>query len=251
MVKKMAISYLAYTLVFVILCPQLTPGRSVAYRCQFNPSSAECRGRRCRLNPSSAECTPRTKRPITTTKTQPVIESIRYHTEDKVIRKSKDVNLATSTAKNCCPEERRKNNRCSDVSAGEVWLDKTVTETLSWDRTSGRSVSSGTTFTAGTPSLSTSFALIIERSTSHTWGRTESQERKFSNRIPGAKAEPGQKKVCEYFTTLYNVDVPFTITWNDGEKTKGVFKGRLSSHNEVDCRPTWPDSLNPPGKSGC
>merc|ERR1712004_685448 len=202
---------------------------------------------------SSSSSSSSSFRTTTTTKKPAYIVNLKYH-KDQVKKTSvEDITLAISTAQNCCPVNRR--SRCSDTTGTKSVKQTRLTETRTWDRTSGRSVTRGLTFRAEIPILKASFGrearIDYEESESRSWGRSDSKEVIFRDEFYPAVASPGERAVCKHTSERYNIEIPFTMTWSDRKTTKGVFRGKMYTQSKVHCDCTFPDELNPKGNSGC
>lgn len=106
---------------------------------------------------------------------------------------------------------------------------KTFAQTESWGHTAGASITVGTTFKTGVPSISEGeISMEVSASYEHTWGTEQYEEETYSTNVK-CSAPPGTKTVCDYITNAAELDVPYTMhLTQEGGGTKtinGVWTG--------------------------
>jgi len=148
------------------------------------------------------------------------IESMEYHIDRQTTAVTVPEVLGKIVKENHCPAGITCPNQSSTLSVSE-----SRTSTRSWSHTAGVGVTVGMSFSAGVPLLAeTEFSVEVSASYEHSWGTEESTTKDYSISFD-CVAGSGLRVTCEFDTKKQILDVPFTITWNTGEKTYGVYNG--------------------------
>jgi hypothetical protein len=153
---------------------------------------------------------------------------LQYHLDDMAMLEDTPVSLGTKVVTNNCPENLL--HRCGD-SKKKFTVSESTTSTRKWSYTHGRSIDIGSSITAGVPEFTSGLSVKESEKTEHTWGRDESETQSWSYDTE-CIAAPGLRTTCSYQIKKKRIEVPFTITWNTGEITNGIYEDVDFTHGE-------------------
>lgn len=202
------------------------------------------------------------KKPSTTRRPpappKPQIKTFKYDTDSSGNVKfeidhsqDKSISIHVWFNENCCPAEFLQH--CRPIQSPSYTYSKETTKSRTWERTTGRTIETGASFSVGIPDLGIggSSHVTVSKSSTHSYGREETATEAFSVTIPGSETAPGARKTCKATTNRYTIKVPFTAEWSDGSVTKGFFKGQQYSRAQMRCGSSFPEHLSPTDRNGC
>jgi len=157
--------------------------------------------------------------PYTAEVDKPKIVDFKYHIDQGRLASDKPMFTGQMVVTNRCTGKH-----CTDQTK-TFTVSRTLTNTNSFTWSSGMEISVGAEFSVGVPLVAeATISTSVTASTSFEWGKTTETSDTFEIEDP-CVAGPGMETTCTSYVNKAVMDVPFTITWSNGKKTSGVYKG--------------------------
>lgn len=121
---------------------------------------------------------------------------------------------------------KQTNHNASSISQSmEFSFNETITNSFSFTHQTGVSISVGTKFKCGIPMVGEGEAqVVVTGSYSYSWGTSGSNAKSYVAKFP-VMAGPHSTVVCNAVVNETKMDVPYTIYFESGNTSSGLWKG--------------------------
>lgn len=146
--------------------------------------------------------------------------------DDEIIRVEYKVDEAKMLSTTPKVIAKQTNHNASSINQTmEFSFNETITNSFSFTHQAGASISVGTKFKCGIPMVGEGEAqVVVTGSYSYNWGTSSSNAKSYVAKFP-VTAGPHSTVICNAVVNETKMDVPYTIYFESGNTSSGLWKG--------------------------